>query len=420
MKRKQTTLGLGQSELKQSTLKQSTLQPLKKFTLTKEQQEIVDQPLRAGDLVLVNAFAGTGKTTTCEAVIKAHPQRRILYTVFNKAMQEAALEKLKHDKLQVRTTHSLALAYCKSLAPKASFSAYDLPEECHQLYTLWQGAHVELNDQAYELWDDMQSGRQPYCCHQAYYYVFCRDPTETALWLDAAWDLIIVDEAQDTDVGLAAILQKVTSPILCVGDQFQDIYGFRGTCNALKLLEGPRSKTLYLTESFRFGPEIAELANEILQLSRPKIVGLGKSFAIKGSLRAALKAGPCTLLCRTNAQVFYEASHFKGSIHILGNVFAQIAKLRSYSPRAIRAKLDRALAMGDEQTAAVIKLIIEFDPAAMAEIESRRVAASKAQLILGTVHSAKGLEWDRVVIGEMGDRSLQYIAATRAKKELFY
>lgn len=49
-----------------------------------------------------------------------------------------------------------------------------------------------------------------------------------------------------------------------VGDRHQAIYGFRGASNAMELI--PSDETFYLTGSFRFGNEVAEVANRILDL----------------------------------------------------------------------------------------------------------------------------------------------------------
>ena len=51
---------------------------------------------------------------------------------------------------------------------------------------------------------------------------------------------------------------------LIVGDPHQQIYMFRGAVNALGLVKP--SHTYHLTQSFRFGPSIARVADEVLRL----------------------------------------------------------------------------------------------------------------------------------------------------------
>ena len=52
--------------------------------LTAEQRDIVDFPLRHGEILKVVAFAGTGKTTVLEQFARARPSLRLLYVAFNK------------------------------------------------------------------------------------------------------------------------------------------------------------------------------------------------------------------------------------------------------------------------------------------------------------------------------------------------
>ena len=61
------------------------------------------------------------------------------------------------------------------------------------------------------------------------------------------------------------IFNKQATPKIIVGDPHQQIYGFRGAINALDHVES--THVLKLTQSFRFGPEIAFAANCILMQS---------------------------------------------------------------------------------------------------------------------------------------------------------
>ena len=80
--------------------------------LTQEQEEVVktSKRLATGDILLVNACAGSGKTTTCLEVAKANPNKSILYLVFNKNMQLSVSAKFPKNTV-VKTIHSLAYQY---------------------------------------------------------------------------------------------------------------------------------------------------------------------------------------------------------------------------------------------------------------------------------------------------------------------
>src|SRR3546814_13969512 len=87
-------------------------------------------------------------------------------------------------------------------------------------------------------------------------------------------DLLIVDEAQDLNPVLIGIVEKSGLPAVIVGDNWQSIYGFRGAEDAMSYFDGD---VYSLSQSFRFGPKIAQVANQILRqsLDQPEIPLLG-------------------------------------------------------------------------------------------------------------------------------------------------
>lgn len=83
---------------------------------TNEQMEILYHEPEVGDVVAVNALAGCGKTTTisllCEKVKMIHPDKDVLYLVFNKRMKEEAAQSNKFAQdVEIRTTHSYVLQH---------------------------------------------------------------------------------------------------------------------------------------------------------------------------------------------------------------------------------------------------------------------------------------------------------------------
>lgn len=71
---------------------------------TNEQQAVIDSN---ADLLAVDAFAGTGKTSTLVQYALARPNSRILYIAFNKSVAAEAKERFPAN-VDCRTTHSLA------------------------------------------------------------------------------------------------------------------------------------------------------------------------------------------------------------------------------------------------------------------------------------------------------------------------
>ena len=79
----------------------------KQIEPTEEQRRIVATEVGKQDLLVLNAYAGTGKTTTLEMYARAWPAKRFLYLCFN---SDAALRAKKRfpKNTECRTTHSLA------------------------------------------------------------------------------------------------------------------------------------------------------------------------------------------------------------------------------------------------------------------------------------------------------------------------
>jgi hypothetical protein len=78
---------------------------------------------------------------------------------------------------------------------------------------------------------------------------------------------ILLDEGQDTnDVVLDLFLRQRAQRVI-VGDEYQAIYGWRGAVNALTQCRDQAGVVLTLTQSFRYGEAIAEVANEILSIN---------------------------------------------------------------------------------------------------------------------------------------------------------
>ena len=80
------------------------------MNFTQEQQTICEAARDAGSSLKIQAFAGTGKTTTLAAIARSLPQRRFLYLAFNRAAAEEAekrsephQEKVEHVRSYNRT-----------------------------------------------------------------------------------------------------------------------------------------------------------------------------------------------------------------------------------------------------------------------------------------------------------------------------
>ena len=76
------------------------------------------------------------------------------------------------------------------------------------------------------------------------------------------YDVILFDEAQDADPVMLDIVQKQSSQVIWCGDSQQQIYGWRGALNTMKLVKRDREFTVATTR--RFGSPIDQVANAFL------------------------------------------------------------------------------------------------------------------------------------------------------------
>lgn len=96
-------------------------------------------------------------------------------------------------------------------------------------------------------------------------------------------NLLFLDEAQDTPPVLAKVIADQNMRKVLIGDQNQAIYGFSGATDYLS--EADADVELPLSQSFRFGPKVADAGNRFLQLLKAphRVKGGGpESSIVKG------------------------------------------------------------------------------------------------------------------------------------------
>jgi superfamily I DNA/RNA helicase len=480
------------------------------LTATPQQQAIIAavkelvESGRFGQAIKVAAFAGTGKTFTLKLVAEALPGLRILYLAFNKAIKEEAMRKFPAN-VTCKTAHGLAwgmsfklgknrvmwktmpvikgiedsrfinplLRYLgdeRSPERTAAFAVFQtVARFCHGGYdeiTDWnvprefkikfadnekvQAEVVEtLVEVARAVWADMSSekGRlsiTPDVVLKVYQLSKPQIP----------YDLILFDEAQDANgVMLALVNDQKRANIVFVGDRHQAIYGFRGAVNAMDKVAGV---TLPLTESWRFGPEVAGQANVILRMlgeTKP-LTGGGAPGIVDDSIEDALTDA---ILARSNAGVLFEtlaaldkglkaavvggttevaymlkSAYFlycgKGTNHPELAVFKDWSEFVEFSETDEGASLRPTRKIVEEYNGGTLDLV--------RRLETETVSESEADVVISTAHKAKGREWDSVAFAsdfkefvtkdeENGrvsmrreEANLVYVSVTRAMKAL--
>ncbi|ESY14486.1 UvrD-helicase domain-containing protein [Mesorhizobium sp. LNJC394B00] len=274
---------------------------------TGEQEQAIDAFLSGGSL-RINAYAGTGKTSTLQFL--AHGTRtRGQYIAFNKAIVGDAREKFPST-VDCSTIHSLALKSLHSDFKKTKdkfagkVSAKQLAEilelkkawrvdrdhslqPVSQAYLIQQtvrrfaqsgdeeisDAHVPRHGSLLAASDETLDAVNEFARNNAEHLWgrMCDAKDAIPLGFDGflkLWglskpqisaDYILLDEAQDTNPVVLDVLKRQDAQLVYVGDRYQQIYEWRGAINATEAIE--TDAVVSLTRSFRFGPEIAHEAS---------------------------------------------------------------------------------------------------------------------------------------------------------------
>src|SRR6185503_1823109 len=261
--------------------------------------------------LIVQAYAGTGKTTTIkEAFTHAPEEGRLLYAVFNKKNQREAQEKITDARVDVRTLHSLGYFFIKNVwrdAKPDDFVEADrlvsvdptLPEEvssqvlklvgfCKNLTTgipevnavleIADARNISVPD---EMERDFPPARVASLAIEVLKQSLIKDHSGRVSFNDMVWlpvaagwvkptfSLVVVDEAQDMNMPQLMMAERACKRggrICVVGDSRQAIYGFRGAASDGMHLMQQRlnANTLGLTTTYRCPKLVVELANTIV------------------------------------------------------------------------------------------------------------------------------------------------------------
>jgi len=443
--------------------------------LTSEQQLVASSKAK---LLAVDAFAGTGKTSTLVAYAEARPRARILYIAFNKSVATEAKERFPGN-VECRTTHSLAYAtvgkkFSDKLGnaqPYAVAQALNCtPRRAKQvLETLsaWLCSadpeisvdHVNRDDVEREMevgllveltsrvWEEMQNTRSPLKMpHDGYLKLWAMSKPRLP------FDIILLDEAQDTNpLTLELVMAQKHAAIVLVGDRHQGIYGFRKAMNAMEHVQA--EERVALTRSFRFGQSIADVATLVLSKFKDETRRIEGRADIEVSWQIDMSIHHC-VLSRTNAELFAAGANFirarrhGAAIHFIGGFdsylfgkvldayylwadersrikdpsisrFLSFSKFKEYGTEAGDAEV-KALVRTVETYRTEVPDIYNALKAAETPVQDR------AAVTLATAHRAKGLEFDQVYMtddfielppapdDDLEEINLLYVGFTRA------
>lgn len=464
---------------------------------TQEQIKIYEEIENTENHVVINAGAGTGKTTT----IVSASQRincNAAFLAFNKSIATELAERLPSN-VEAKTFHAFGFAAIRNAGLRTKVNNRKchyivqelLGKDCYtapitKLVSLVKGSMIDGKDVASirKLIDEYNISFESYreeeqaiqaipsiltlCKTQTYHIDF-----DDMIWLPLVnnyplphYDMVFVDEAQDFNEMQRELIVRVVNGGRCiiVGDRNQAIYGFRGAdSNSISrfidrlTVESDRDITeLPLSISWRCPKSVVAEANRyVSEFTCP-------DEAIDGAVFVNAQFNPQAqdmVLCRYNAPLvgaFYDLISEGKSAYILGRdmtkglvkavqkitknnhmgvdefkqLFVQDFEF-NYAKLMNNNKQNQAFALEDKKDC--IMIFVEKATTVGGIIEEiKRVfdGNDKGEIMLSTVHKAKGLEADNVYIlatermphpkGGTEENNICYVAITRAKKNLFY
>lgn len=195
-------------------------------------------------------------------------------------------------------------------------------------------------------------------------------------------DALHVDEAQDMNHDDWSIIDAINAAIQSiVGDEDQSLYEFRGAVPGLFVAEG--GTRMSLTTNYRSARDIVEASNRLIAHNRQRTPKAGVAASQEQGILRVLP--PATLY------------HLANVIQATQSANASLAVLFRYN-REVDLLRDEL---------------------------KRHSNAVKTNVHIGTIHSSKGLEFDRVILNDWEpktvdeeERRLFYVAMTRAKSQL--
>lgn len=420
---------------------------------TSEQLDAVDK-FTTGRNLRINAFAGTGKTSTLLQVASS-TSRRGVYVAFNRAIADEAKRKFPAN-VRPSTLHGLAFGhmvrrygdtkmtgtlnggvvadklrlkpqsfgggieasargwgfliaetvkrFCRS--GRDGIAAHHVPLDgaLAELEPAARGAVIEqVVKAANGLWARMVDPTDDIpLSHDGYLKVWVLSRPEIP------GDFILLDEAQDLNGVALTLMRHQTAQLVTVGDRWQTIYEWRGARNGMTELDADHEARL--TQSFRFGNAIAQNATGVLRV-------LGETVPLTGNPSITDKLGrldePAAIITRTNSRLIDEVvDALEGGLrpYIVGGVFEMLnfiegaEKLMAGRRVEFPAELfgfghwDEVVAASARNEGADLRRWVSiFNRHKPTALRRLLLGLPKSEvegnLVLSTAHKAKGLEW---------------------------
>jgi superfamily I DNA/RNA helicase len=447
------------------------------YPATGEQNAVADAFDQSQEPIRVQALAGTGKTTTLKLLAKYCNLGKAYYFAFNRSIRDEAKREFPKS-VQCVTFHQLAfrnsrdflngrvlgelrfkdirgilnrnlvkqcqgeylangltISFIKKTLNRFYDSAdhgvdthhvpqYELRTALRRIMAVTEDdlEMARINREAKErsnyisqaaqsVWEAVQSG-DTQVSHSAYLKHFQLQKEAIIA------DTILVDEAQDLNAVMLDIIetaQDAGARVIWVGDSNQQIYAWRGAVDALEKMEG---QELSLQTSFRFGQEIADGANRVLNLlqSPYKLIGMGPEeqpydqYAQTAYLFRT-NIGLLDYLTKTPGMVGTE-TYVEGGVSGMIDLLDSLEGVKNGEPWKVKSSLlqglnwESMLEEADENPdlKRVLRITDQGDQELIDHYRGMLNAignnSARSRNVLSTAHKSKGCQWKQVILGD--------------------
>ena len=314
---------------------------LKMMELTEEQKNIVKTVYDEEPVIKINAYAGTGKTTTLVEIVKeirkVDPRSRVLYLVFNRMMAKQASTKFTGLNVECYTAHAFAIKRMALLGEHvnvidgskftneffnlkqenfrykyASYKKFKLLMETYTASAMEMPEFIKtvrregidrekFKDLDLEFFETLYNKllREHKYTHGMYLKEYARNYNDVI----RDYDYVLLDEAQDLNPFMMDIIKRIKrKKLYVVGDNYQQIYAWNNAVNSMQKYDGD----LYpLSKSFRFNDEIRKIADLILRFQDSYRESNNRITNVHNETR--YDENKVTILFRTNSAMLEEA-----------------------------------------------------------------------------------------------------------------
>lgn len=439
-------------------------------SLTQEQQAVCDYAKTApdGTLILIDAVAGSGKTTVLIKLAEVVKVENALYMAYNKAISVSSQKKFPSS-IDCRTTHSLAYKAIvvpmklsvgffstRDINDKISykdkqFLVEDIKQFCLSSFTSYKeyaDTYGRHNTSLAVKYLNLMSEGKIECTHDFYLKAFHMALVEGTIDCPT-YGLLMLDEAGDLNEVTLEIFKLLPAKLkIAVGDPHQNIYSFNHTINCFDRLKG-QGKTFKLSKSFRVPKHIAAPVEKFCQTYLdPDMVFEGTeleddTIRTRGYI-SRTNSGLINRLIELNALgipyglVRKAKEIFKVPLMVAGLKYQ--GKIYDANYRHLQDDVDewyenknniktthpsllgylRSNYSEDLSLVQAINLVMSRGKPAIfqAYTEAQKHENKKQDLMLMTAHSSKGLEFDEVTIAPDLSSSIDNIVAAAAKGEV--